>query len=83
MEILVLNQIDEALAQYIDICKCQYCRCDIVALALNLLPPRYITSEKGELLLKVASTTVQTRSDVLAALTQAIIRVSNNPKHDY
>jgi len=83
MEVLVLHQLDEFLAQHPNICGCERCRFDIVALTLNRLPPKYVLSEKGEVFIRVAATTIQNRSDVLAALTQAAIKVSANPNHNH
>ncbi|MBQ8698930.1 MAG: late competence development ComFB family protein, partial [Schwartzia sp.] len=47
MEQVVLENLDSVLAQYPDCCKCDLCRRDIAILALNHLPPRYTSSEKG------------------------------------
>lgn len=38
MEELTAENAEEVLAKYKDICKCQRCKLDIIALALNNLP---------------------------------------------
>lgn len=42
MEELVICVLDEILARQEIGCKCQRCRLDIAALALNNLPPKYV-----------------------------------------
>ena len=49
MEEVVLQKLDQVLAQYPYCCKCDQCRRDIATLALNNLPPRYISSHKGDI----------------------------------
>ena len=83
MEVLVFQLLDEFLASHPNICNCESCRFDIAALALNRLPPKYVVSDKGELYIRVAATTIQNRSDVLTAMTQAAIKVSANPNHHH
>ncbi len=46
MEETVLTKIDQ-LWQTTDFCKCDQCRIDIAAFALNRLPPRYVHSLAG------------------------------------
>jgi competence protein ComFB len=81
MEFLVWGQLNEFLEQHKEICDCEKCRYDMAALALNNLPPRYVASEKGELMMKVQSTFAQSRSDVLSALIKASMKVSEHPNH--
>jgi competence protein ComFB len=81
MELLVWELLDEFLEQYPSVCDCEACRYDIVALALNNLPPKYIATDKGELLMRVQGTLTQNRSDVLSALIQATLKVGSNPNH--
>lgn len=79
-EVLVRERIDELLANN-DVCDCQQCKLDIMALALNKLPPRYIVSEQGEVYSKVHSFTTQTIADVVGAIADAIYKVSRKPNH--
>ena len=48
MEETVLKKID-MLWETTDGCKCQKCKLDIAAYALNRLPPRYVHSLQGNL----------------------------------
>ena len=42
MEDLVLEKLDDVMAQYPFCCTCDQCKRDIATLALNHLQPRYI-----------------------------------------
>jgi len=80
MEYIVLSQLKDMLEK-MDVCKCERCRMDIAALALNNLPPKYVVSDKGELYSKIDSITVQFEADVIAAITKAAKTVKEKPNH--
>lgn len=81
MEEAVTNMLDRVL-ENIDVCKCPKCKLDIMALALNRLPPRYVVTKEGELFVKVAELQEQFNVDIITAITAAAFVVKNNPKHD-
>ncbi|MBC7344450.1 MAG: late competence development ComFB family protein [Clostridia bacterium] len=81
MEDMVWGFLDEVLEKHPEICRCELCRHDIAALALNNLPPRYVVRETGEVLSRTAVLEPQYRTDVYAALTQAIMLVKEKPRH--
>lgn len=81
MEEFVLSQLNEVLTD-INMCKCEKCRMDIAALALNDLPPKYVITEKGELYSKINSLRQQFEVDVIAAITKAAVMVKRSPRHD-
>lgn len=83
-----MEEIVEALLPHIlneetykNQCTCEQCINDIKAIALNKLPPKYITSEQGEVLSKVNRFNVQSEIDVKTALIEAIEKVNNSPNH--
>ena len=80
MEIFMEQLFDDRKDQ-IDCCTCPECRNDIIALALNQLPPRYVCTHKGELLSKVEQLAKQNRADAMTALTQAAEKVKEFPRH--
>ncbi|BBB93316.1 MAG TPA: late competence development ComFB family protein [Methylomusa anaerophila] len=82
MEDLVWQYFDEVASRHKNICTCENCRLDIVALALNFLPPRYIVTSKGETYTKVNALEQQFRIDIITALSHAIQIVSNKPHHE-
>jgi Late competence development protein ComFB. len=81
MEDVVLNAIDDILKD-INMCKCEKCRMDVAAKALNDLPPQYVVTEKGEAYSKIKQLQTQFEVDVIAAITKAAILVKRNPRHD-
>lgn len=81
METLVWQHLSEVSEGYHDVCNCERCRFDIVALALNFLPPRYIVTAKGETWAKVKALEQQFYVDVVTALTNAITIVRSRPHH--
>ncbi|NLW44493.1 MAG: late competence development ComFB family protein [Syntrophomonadaceae bacterium] len=81
MEKIVWDNIDRVLAEVPDVCRCQTCRNDIAAYALNHLKPRYATTHKGEVITKAATLETQQFLDVIAALTMAVKQVGKNPRH--
>ncbi len=81
MEEVVEKKLDELMKTRDDVCNCEHCRKDIMALALNELPPKYIVTEKGEIYSKIYSLFVQFSTDVTAAITKAIEKVNESPRH--
>lgn len=81
MEDAVFQVLDGILASRTDVCKCARCRLDIAAIALNNLPPRYVVTEKGEVLVKVQQLHHQFEADVIPVILDAIDHVVANPRH--
>lgn len=74
--------LEEILQRYDNICKCEKCKLDIKALALNALSTKYIVSEQGEMYTKALNeVNKQEQINVVMAITKAIDKVSANPKH--
>ncbi|GBF32903.1 hypothetical protein DCCM_2000 [Desulfocucumis palustris] len=84
-EIAVRELFPEALKSYQqrvnNICTCQRCLDDIVALALNYLPPHYVGSERGSIITSVDYQRLGGRTEVFARICQAIKVVYENPRH--
>lgn len=77
MEPCVLGKLDEVLERF-SCCRCDRCRKDIVALALNKLPPKYMVLAEGE---PQPEVTPQMNAQVVTAMIQAVIKVRANPRH--
>jgi competence protein ComFB len=81
-ETLVCSMLDKILKSYDNICKCEKCKLDIKAIALNSLNTKYIVSEQGEIYTKaLAEVDKQEKINVTTAITKAIEIVAANPKH--
>ncbi len=80
MEDVVLRYADESIATGSG-CSCPFCKADVVAYALNHLPPRYVCTEAGRMMVELSSYDIQFRADVLAALGEAVKLVRSRPRH--
>lgn len=81
MEELVNKKTDDIL-KLMSICKCEKCKLDIMALALNDLPAKYVVTDMGELFIKVRELEQQFEVDIETAIIKAAIFVGKNPKHN-
>jgi competence protein ComFB len=82
MEEAVDTTIEEILAHRDDVCKCDRCKMDIKALALNHLPPKYVVTDKGYVYTKVNELVNQFKADITVAVTNALKIIRDNPRHD-
>jgi competence protein ComFB len=82
MEEVVDSTMDEILARDEEICKCDRCKLDIKALALNHLPPKYVVTDIGYVYTKINELVSQFRADIAVAVTNAMKVVRKNPRHD-
>ncbi len=78
MEEAVINALPE-IWENIDMCKCEKCRLDTIAISLNHLPPRYIVSQRGEVYSRTDFLVLQKRVDIMIAISNAIHIVKKNP----
>lgn len=81
MEIVVEEKYVE-LKDQLGVCVCEQCASDIMAYALNQLPPRYVVSQVGAVAMKVRSLTNQNRADVKSAIYKAADVVREFPRHE-
>ena len=80
-ELLVKKTLEEYLPKSGLPCQCERCRADIMAFALNRLPPRYFVSLKGEVFTSLKAQTVPDKTRVLAEVISASQIVAANPSH--
>ncbi|GGI43918.1 hypothetical protein GCM10008018_04520 [Paenibacillus marchantiophytorum] len=81
METIVINMYDEFTKSYELKCDCTKCKEDILALVLNKIPPRYTSSEKGQLFIKGMYINSQLQSDVMRELMDAATIVADQHHH--
>jgi competence protein ComFB len=79
---IVFQKLDEMRKQNKDICPCEKCRLDIAAIALNNLPPRYVVTDRGEVLTRTSGLDIQISADVIQELSRALQMVKERPQHD-
>lgn len=77
MEAVVLEKLDSVLSRF-QCCCCDRCKKDIVALALNKLPPKYRVLLEGQ---PPPEIDPQLNAQVVTAMIQAVIQVRAKPRH--
>jgi competence protein ComFB len=80
MEEVIKKKIDPIL-NLLNVCKCEKCRLDIMAIALNDIPAKYVVTDTGELYTKLSELEQQFEVDVETAIIKAALLVSKSPKH--
>ncbi len=81
MEIVVREALKQVLANMTDVCQCERCRLDMMALALNNLAPRYTVSHTGEVFTKLRMWDADNQVKILAEVTKAAMQVAAKPNH--
>lgn len=81
MEDAVRWMLDDVLKEF-DVCKCEKCREDIVAIALNNLKPLYFSTHRGEVFVSTNVLVQQFRADIIAAIIKGIEKVKEKPNHN-
>lgn len=80
-EDIVTELADKYMAE-VEMCRCEKCRLDVIAYALNQLPPAYVVTRKGELFASIDATFLQNRADAVSAVTKGVKLVAQSPKHE-
>lgn len=81
MEDLIESEINDNLTT-LGICPCPKCRRDLLTLTLNNVTPKYISTEKGEAVIKATQlASMNDRIQLLAEITRLAGLVSENPRH--
>lgn len=81
MEDVVLKLADQYIKET-GMCKCEKCRMDVMALALNQLPAAYFVTRTGELFEAVDAVYLQNQINAKVAVMRAIHTVRANPRHE-
>ncbi len=82
MEDLVLQKLDAVITQNRDVCDCKQCRHDIAAMALTILPARYVVTPRGETFTRIKALEQQFAIDIITAITEGIQIVKRYPHHE-
>lgn len=81
MEDAVRGVLDNILSERSDLCKCDKCRLDMLAWALNRLPSKYVVTPKGRVYTKLEEINIQFKTDIIREAARAVEHVKNNPLH--
>lgn len=77
VEQLVADRLDSAFDKF-NCCRCDKCRRDVAALALNAIPPQYVVAQPEDIPRLLAEAPAK---DIPTALVKAILQIKNNPQH--
>ena len=80
MEDFVLQNLDTVMEAQ-GSCTCDACKSDVVAYTLNHLAPHYVATRQGRLVVKLQSYEMQSRADVVAAISEAAMLIAKTPRH--
>lgn len=81
-EVVASEELERLLEADPEFCRCDRCRNDVLAIALNSLRGRYVASEEGDIRAAVATQADrQLRADVIRALLSAKETVREHPHH--
>jgi len=81
MEEVVSNILEDIIGGIEGVCKCPKCRMDIMALALNRLPGKYVVTSRGRVYARISELELQFKTDVVRELTKAMGRVKKYAQH--
>ena len=82
MEDSVSSMLDDVLKRYPRCCNCDQCKMDIMAIALNNLPPRYVSTDRGDVIARSGSMDFSVRAKVIEERAKAIAIVEEHPRHE-
>ena len=82
------NYTEEAVKLYIDkwyseaeICQCDDCRLDVMAIMLNKMEPHYVVTDTGALYAQMNDFDPQYKADMMTNMELAILTVNQRPRH--
>lgn len=81
MEDAVMSELGDVIKQIKGACKCERCREDMVAWALNRLSPKYVVTDIGHIYTKINQLRAQVRADITVQLMEAAKIVKAKPRH--
>jgi competence protein ComFB len=79
---VLTKELLPSVMERMDVCTCPVCTGNVLALALNTLPTKYVTTDEGKQYTQLEVYKRQNELDVIAALTRACVRVKNSPRHE-
>lgn len=80
MEEIVRKEINNC-SNSLGICTCESCMLDLIALTLNHMKPRYVNTEKGELMSKINQLSQTSQTEIVSTIATAAEIIKKNPRH--
>ncbi len=82
MEDIVRRNAAGQISERPDMCKCVKCNMDVVALALNHLPSKYVATQKGHIYTKLQEMETQFNADVTREVYKAVEFIHGHKRHE-
>lgn len=79
---IIANEKVYDIINRMGVCTCEKCLCDVLAIALNSLQPKYVTSDAGRQYIQLDAYKKQFETDVEIALMKACQTVKASPSHE-
>ncbi|MBE5847579.1 MAG: response regulator [Lachnospiraceae bacterium] len=80
MEDIVGREIEKHIETY-GICKCRMCKRDLLAMSLNRIKPRYVSTEKGKLISEIEKKSNDNMPDIVRVIADCALTIKKNPRH--
>lgn len=80
MEELVFDR-QEGIMKEAGCCTCDKCKLDVAAYVLNRIPPKYVVTEKGELITKSLQFDREFKVKLLILISEGARIVKESPRH--
>jgi competence protein ComFB len=77
----IVRQKAREIISKMDMCQCEKCFLDVCALVLNKMPPKYVTTMKGNLMAKLPSLHQKKELELTVLITQCAKMVQEKPMH--
>lgn len=81
VETIAYEKVADIMSR-MEMCTCERCTCDVLAIALNTLPTKYVTSDAGKQYIQLEAYKKQLETDVSFAIMKACMTVREAPNHD-
>ena len=65
-----------------DICQCESCRLDVMAIMLNNMRPQYVVTDQGAMYAQLSDFDPQHKADLVTNMGLAIRTVKSRPRHE-
>ena len=82
MERIVWDNMEKVMDNKAGMCRCEICKSDIAAYALNKLQPHYVATVKGSAITRAQFMGNQYYLDMIMIITEAVERVGAHPRHN-
>jgi len=82
------NYTEDAVKAYMDrwykeanVCQCEECRLDVMAIMMNNMKPKYVVTDTGALYAQLDEFEPQNKIDFMTLMSQACETVRKSPRH--